>query len=105
MQNEIPVTNALTGAPGASDSTIPPPADASANTIASTVARNGFAVSRQAAAAGVTINASTSKAPTVCTPSAVATPTSTANTGDSSPVGTPRARATPGSPDANSNGR
>src|SRR3954447_8366137 len=105
MRNEIAVTNALTGAPGASDSRIPPTADTSANTTASTVARNGFAVIRHAAAAGVIISASTSSAPTVCTPSAVATPTSTANTGDSSPVGTPRARATSGSTDANSSGR
>ncbi len=53
----------------------------------------------------MTIKATTSNAPTICTPSAVATPMSTANRGASNPPGTPRAVATAGSTLENSSGR
>src|ERR1700742_5000402 len=105
MRNEMAVTNALTGFAGTRDSPMPPSPASSANTIDSTVATTGEAVTLDAAAAGVIISDSTSSEPTVCTPSAVATPTSTANTGDSTRNGTPRAAATSASTLANSSGR
>src|SRR5699024_1568841 len=99
------VTNTDTGTPGASESTIPPTTETSANRVDSNVALAGEAVRWEAAAAGVISSESTSSAPTICTPIAAAMPTSTAKIIDTSRIGTPRAAATSGSTLANQTGR
>ena len=67
--------------------------------------RAGRAVSRDAAAAGATSRANTSRLPVTWLAPAAATPSSTRNAVESRRTGKPRARATSGSTVAKSSGR
>src|SRR4051795_10052089 len=105
MANEIVVTNGLIGIEPPSASRMPPTADTTAKTVLSTGASTGEAVTRNAAAAGVTSRESTSSAPTTWTASETASPSSKVKTIDKGPARTPRAAATSGSALANISGR
>src|SRR3954468_16578055 len=105
MANEIVVTNGLIGIEPPTASRMPPTADTTANTVLSTGASTGEAVTRNAAAAGVTSRESTSRAPTTWTARDTARPSRRVKAIDSAPAGTPRAAATSGSTLANIRGR
>src|SRR3954447_2005899 len=105
MAKEMVVTNGLIGTVEPSASRMPPTAETTANPTLSTGASTGEAVTRIAAAAGVTSRERTSSAPTICTASAPARASSSAKVTDSTPAGTPRATATSGSADTNISGR
>ena len=99
------VTKGLTGRPGPRDSTRPPAAEATAKHAESITASAGFAVTFTAAAPGVMSRASSSSAPTTCTPWEATTPMMTAKTAASSFTFTPEAAASTGSTVENSSGR
>src|ERR1700710_2538719 len=105
MANEIVVTNGLIGMDPPSASRIPPTAETTANTVLSTGASTDEAVTRKAAAAGVTSSDSTSSAPTTWTARETASPSSRVKATESTPAGTPRAEATSGSALVNISGR
>ncbi len=84
---------------------MPPTTEVTAKQVASTGTQMLDAVTRMAAAAGVTSKDSTSSAPTICTDMATARPSTTMKIGDSARTGTPLAAAISGSTVANINGR
>lgn len=88
-----------------SASRMPPSIETTANSTLSSGSRIGEAVTRAAAAAGVTTRVRTSRAPTICTDRATVRPRSSMKTKESVRTGTPRASATSGSALAKVSGR
>ena len=105
MRNEIVVTYGLIGKPPPRANRMPPTTEVTANATLSRGVRRGDAVTRIAAAAGVTSNESTSSAPTIWIDTAVASPSMIMKAIEMAVTGSPFARATSASTLAKLSGR